>query len=266
MIKEKKYKTIFSNNVKFENTKILPKISIVTVVKNGQSFLEKTIKSVISQKYKNIEYVIIDGYSNDNTSSIIKKYKKNINIYIKSKDQNLWEAMNLGIQVSNGSIIVFLNSDDIFCKNACLYASNYFKKKKIDYLFGTVKKHTLKHGFYKWKSMFSFGFYTTHSIGFFAKKKLYLEYGNYNPKFMSADLDFFLRIIFKRKARGISSKKKELFGYFRTGGFSSKIKYREHLMDLNLIRINNNQNVLFVYFLYFIKIIKKPIKFILNKH
>ena len=85
MIKRKKNKTIFSNNVKFENTKILPKISIVTVVKNGQSFLEKTIKSVISQKYKNIEYVIIDGYSNDNTSSIIKKYKKILIFILKAK-------------------------------------------------------------------------------------------------------------------------------------------------------------------------------------
>ena len=103
-----------------------------------------------------------------------------------------------------------------------------------------------------------------YSFHWFFAKKNYLEYGNYNPKFMSADLDFFLRIIFKRKARGISSKKNYLVIF--TGGFSSKIKYREHLMDLNLIRINNNQNVLFVYFLYFIKIIKKPFKFILNKH
>jgi len=61
---------------------------------------------------------------------------------------------------------------------------------------------------------------------------------------------------------GLSSKKDEIFGKFNRGGFSSKINYIDHLMDLNQIRIKNNQNKFFVYFLFLIKIIKKPVKFL----
>ena len=139
------YKRIFINKKKYKDIYANPKISVITVVKNGEKFLEQTIKSVINQTYKNIEYIIIDGYSIDNTSKIINKYKKNINLYLKSKDKNMWEAMNKGIDVSSGSIIVFLNSDDIFSKKALDYAAKYFKEdEKLDFLFGTVKKHNLR--------------------------------------------------------------------------------------------------------------------------
>jgi len=103
-------------------------------------------------------------------------------------------------------------------------------------------------------------------MGFFVKRKVHDEIGFYNIKFLSADLDFFLRMLFSKKYIGSGTKKTELFGYFRPGGFSSKIKYRTHLKDLNEIRINNNQNKFFVYLLYLIKIIKNLKKFILNIH
>ena len=266
-LKNRNYKKIIFNKSKYRDSKNNPKISVVTVVKNGQGHLDLAIKSVINQTYKNIEYIIVDGYSSDNTLSIIEKYKSKINVYLESKDKNMWDAMNKGINVSSGSILVFLNSDDVFTKKALSYAAKYFiENKKIDFLFGTVKKHWIKYGYREWKSYFSFGFYTTHSIGFFAKKKLYLENGGYDAKFLSADLDFFLRIIFKKKFIGTSSKKNELFGYFKTGGFSSKISYRNHLYDLNKIRINNNQSKILVYIIFFIKIFKKPIKFLFNRH
>ncbi len=167
------YKRIFINKKKYKDIYANPKISVITVVKNGEKFLEQTIKSVINQTYKNIEYIIIDGYSIDNTSKIINKYKKNINLYLKSKDKNMWEAMNKGIDVSSGSIIVFLNSDDIFSKKALDYAAKYFKEdEKLDFLFGTVKKHNLRYGYYPHRARWSFNFYTTHSIGFFIKKKV----------------------------------------------------------------------------------------------
>ena len=68
-------------------------------------------------------------------------------------------------------------------------------------------------------------------------------------------------MIKKFKLNGISSKKNEIFGKFEKGGFSSKVNYIDHLKDLNQIRLNNNQNIFFVYFLFLIKILKKPIKF-----
>ena len=118
------------------------------------------------------------------------------------------------------------------------------------------------HGYSPWKIHWSFGFYTSHSVGFFIIKKKHLEVGLYNKKYLSADLDFFYKMIVKCKMKGMASKKKEIFGKFSKGGFSSKINYIDHLIDLNKIRIDNKQNFLFVYFLYFIKIIKKPFKFI----
>ena len=82
-IKIKNIKKIFYNRSNNLDSKTYPKISIITVVKNGQKFLESAIKSVINQTYKNIEYIIIDGNSTDNTSNIVYKYKKKINLISK---------------------------------------------------------------------------------------------------------------------------------------------------------------------------------------
>ena len=170
-MKPKNIKKIFYNRSHYTDSKSYPKISIITVVKNGQSFLEATIQSVIYQTYKNIEFIIIDGNSTDNTSGIIYKYRNKINLYLKSHDKNLWEAMNKGIELASGSIIVFLNSDDVFNKKALQYAVKYFKKdQKLDFIFGTVFKHWLKTGFSPNKAYWTFNFYTTHSVGFFVKK------------------------------------------------------------------------------------------------
>ena len=248
------------------NSFYYPKVSVITVVKNGQKHLDKAIKSVINQKYKNIEYIVVDANSSDNTNNIIKKYSQFINIYIRKFDNNLWDAMNIGIKNSTGTIVCFINADDLFEKNAVHYAVRYLKNRKIDFVFGTVFKHFIKHGFFPNTAKYSFGFYTTHSMGFFIKKKVHNEIGYYNKKFLSADLDLFLRILFSKKFKGIASKKNEIFGYFRPGGFSSKIKYRDHLIDLNKIRISNGQNTLFVYLIYLFKIFKNLNKFIFNKH
>ena len=70
-------------------------------------------------------------------------------------------------------------------------------------------------------------------------------------------------MIVKHKLKGAGTKKNEILGRFNKGGFSSQINYIDHLIDMNLIRIHNNQNKIFVYFLYLIKILKKPIKFLL---
>ena len=89
------------------------KISIITVVYNSEDFLEKTIQSVISQSYKNIEYIIIDGGSSDKTIDIIKKYEDKISYWVSEKDGGIYDAMNKGAKVANGDFINFLNADDI---------------------------------------------------------------------------------------------------------------------------------------------------------
>ena len=238
------------------------KITIITVVKNAENTLENCIKSVLSQNYNNLEYIVIDGNSSDRTKEIINKYKNNISRIIIEDDDGIWDAMNKGIKLADGEIIGFLNSDDYYFNNTLEIVNNYFSKNNIDFLFGSVEKYKLMHGYSSWKIHFSFGFYTSHSVGFFINRKKHLDIGLYNKKYLSADLDFFYKMIVKFKLRGMGSKKDEIFGKFTKGGFSSKINYIDHLLDLNKIRIDNKQNSIIVYFLFFIKIIKKPIKFV----
>ena len=239
-------------------------ISIITVVKNAEITIEKCIKSVLNQNYKNIQYIIIDGNSTDNTKKIIDKYRNKVSLIISEDDNGIWDAMNKGIKLAKGEILGFINADDVYYDNSLKIVNRYFGEENIDFLFGTVKKYKLMHGYNPSIIKWSFGFYTSHSVGFFIKTQKHKEVGFYNAKYLSADLDLFYKMIVNFKLRGKSTKKEEILGEFGKGGFSSKINYMEHLKDLNQIRIDNNQNKLFVYFLYFIKIIKKPIKFISN--
>ena len=237
-------------------------ITIITVVKNAETTIEKCINSVLNQNYKNIQYIIIDGNSKDKTKEIIDKYKSKISLIISENDNGIWDAMNKGIKLAKGEIIGFINADDFYYENSLKIVNKYFDDESIDFLFGTVKKYKLMHGYNPSVIKWSFGFYTSHSVGFFIKTQKHKELGFYNTKYLSADLDFFYKMIVNFKFRGKSTKKEEILGKFGKGGFSSKINYIEHLKDLNQIRIDNKQNKLFVYFLYFIKIIKKPIKFL----
>ena len=87
-------------------------VTIITVVYNGEKYLEQTINSVINQTYKNIEYIIIDGGSTDQTLNIIKNYQDNITYWISEKDEGLYDAMNKGIKLAHGELIGMINSDD----------------------------------------------------------------------------------------------------------------------------------------------------------
>lgn len=238
------------------------KISIITVVKNSKISVEKTIRSVLEQNYQNLEYIIIDGGSKDGTLELIEKYSNKISLIISEKDNGIWDAMNKGIMHATGDIIGFLNADDVYYPNALKTINEYFKKNEIDFLFGSVKKYKLLYGYNPKIIKWSFGFYTSHSVGFFIKTKKHKEVGFYNLSFLSADLDFFYKMIVNFKLKGIATKKNEVIGEFSKGGFSSRINYINHLKDLNNIRIKNGQNKYFVYFLFYMKILKRPFKFI----
>ena len=238
------------------------KISIITVVKNAESTIEKSIQSVLNQNYSNIEHIIVNGYSTDKTNEILNQYKDKISLIINKKDGGIWEAMNIGLEKATGDIVGFLNADDFYYNEALKVVNNYFLTHKIDFLFGTVDKYRLMHGYKPWKIKWSFGFYTSHSVGFFIKTKKHKEAGYYNSKYLSADLDLFYKMINNFKMKGIATKKTEILGKFAKGGFSSKVNYIDHLIDLNQIRIANNQGPVLVYFIFLIKILKKPFKFI----
>jgi glycosyltransferase involved in cell wall biosynthesis len=89
-----------------------PKVSIITVVYNGFSTLERTIKSVANLNYSNIEYVIVDGASTDGTLDIIKSYSKVITTYLSEPDNGLYDAMNKGMKLATGDYFWFINSGD----------------------------------------------------------------------------------------------------------------------------------------------------------
>src|SRR5690349_11081866 len=89
-----------------------PLVSIITIVYNGEKHLEQTIQSVLSQTYSNIEYIIIDGGSVDNSISIIKKYNNRLAYWISEKDSGISDAFNKGIAKARGEIIGLINADD----------------------------------------------------------------------------------------------------------------------------------------------------------
>ena len=240
------------------------KISIITVTKNSEKFLRKNINSVLSQNYKNYEHIIVDANSTDNTIKIIRSFKKKVKYIENKNDKGLYHAMNVGIKNSKGTIIGILNSDDVYFKNTFKIVNKYFQdQKSLDFLFGSVYKHKLLHGYKPWKINFSFGFYSTHSVGFFIKKKSQLKVGFYNQKYKySADYDLFLRMIKKHKMIGTCTKKNEIFGKFRRGGLSSRIKFNDYLQECNQIRLGNGQNKFIVNLIYLIRLIKNIKKII----
>ena len=245
-----------------KDKKNLPLVSIITVVLNNKKSLQQSINSVLNQSYKNYELIIIDGKSNDGTLDILKKNDSKIDFWISEKDKGIYDAMNKGIKMSRGSLISILNSDDIYYKNALKLATNYFmREQNIDFLFGSVIKYKLLYGYKPWKIHWSFGFYSTHSIGFFIRKKAHNKVGYYNTIYKySADYDFFYRMIVKYKLAGMATKKNEIFGKFRRGGISSKLSNNDFLKEIYQVRVDNGQNKIFVLFLVFLKYIKFNLK------
>jgi glycosyltransferase involved in cell wall biosynthesis len=247
--------------------KNIPRFSIITVVLNNEKFLDETIKSIINQKYKNFEYIVIDGKSTDNTLSIIKKYKNKINKFLSEKDKGIYDAFNKGIRLASGEYICFVNSDDKLTPNALKIINKYIENyPDIDFFFGSVKKHWgILHGYKPEKIKYSWGFYSSHSTGFFIKNTSAKKIGKYNIRYKyHADYDYFYRMIVKKNMKGIATKKNEVVGIFRRGGFSSKAPIiKMHIEDI-LIRYNNGQNLFILTIIAIYKFYKFFLKKILN--
>ena len=197
-----------------------PLITIITVVKNNKVYFEQTIKSISRQVYKNFELIVIDGKSTDGTLDIIKKYDKLkiIDFWISEPDTGIYDAFNKGLLLARGDLIGFVNSDDILLPNALKTLVRYYRNyPNVDFIFGSVKKHWgILHGFKPWKIRFTWGFYSSHSTGFFIKRKAAKIIGPYNLRYkLSSDYDYFYRMIVKHNLKGVATKKNEIFGIFR---------------------------------------------------
>ena len=245
-------------------------LSIVTVVKNDVHNIEKTIRSIISQKNNLLEYVVIDGLSTDGTFHKIIKYKNKIDKIIRQKDTGIYDAMNKGIKYSKGVFIGFCNSGDLINYGGINILINNLDYK-TDVLFATVKRNYLgqtvvKSGYNLKRLNYNFDFATSHSTGFYIKKKLHEKVGLYNTKFKcSSDYDFYYRLLKKNKLNIKNTRENKIIGIVKSGGFSSTFSPLEHLNEETLIRIKNKQNILFIFLIYINASIKIFIKKILPK-
>ena len=122
-------------------------ISVVTPNFNGKKYLEKTLQSVFNQSEKNFEYIVLDGVSTDGSIKILKKYKKKITRLIIKKDKGIYDAIERGIRLAKGEVVLWINSDDILHRDAVKNISKIFKKKKnLKWLCGI--NGYIKYGFH----------------------------------------------------------------------------------------------------------------------
>lgn len=209
-----------------------PKITIITVCFNAEKTIEETIKSVKMQTYKNIEYIIKDGKSKDNTLKIAKKYKNNISKIISSKDKGLYDAMNEGVKKASGEIIYFLNADDVLVDKHLIeeVAKEFEKDNDLDMVFGDVEFFYLeKNKIVRISRNASINDLKNGSMpphqGSFVKKKWLQKYP-FDLKFKSSsDFDFFCNLL---KESPKVKKINKVIAKMLIGGVSSgDISYKE---------------------------------------
>jgi len=178
-----------------------PKISIITPSYNQGAFIEQTINSVINQNYPNLEYIIIDGGSTDNSVDIIKKHEKYLTYWVSEKDGGQCEAINKGFQLATGEIVTWLNSDDYYLENTLqVVADEYKRNKGADIYFGDSIDINENGLFLKYctNSWFSYkalkvGLLITQPAIFF-KRALLLNKGFLNENYhYCMDYELFLR-------------------------------------------------------------------------
>ncbi len=244
-----------------------PLISIITVVYNGEKYLEETIQSVINQTYDNVEYIIIDGGSTDGTLDIIKKYEEKIDYWLSEKDSGIYDAMNKGVTLCSGDIIGIVNADDFIYRDTLQNVAKFFSDTDAMFTFGqldladedgkvfdTAKSIGIDNIKYKLFRHMPFLHPTM-----FVKKEVYEKLGLYNTRYkLSADYDFTLRLV----KNNIQFVKLDFStGVFRLGGQSGGM--RSYLENHKLLLVHG-VNPVFVYINTMVLVVKLFIRKILN--
>lgn len=223
------------------NTHLHPKFSIITVTYNAAQVLEDTIQSVITQTYKGVEYIIIDGGSKDGTLDIINRYKTHIHTVISEPDKGLYDAMNKGIRVATGDYICFLNAGDALHEDDTLLLMVHSITGEVlpDVLYGETQLVDEEGHFVRmrrlsapeqltWKS-FRKGMLVCHQA-FFARRKLVEPY-DLHYRF-SADFDWCIRIM--KKSHNLHNTHLTLIDYLNEGmttrNHKASLKERFHIM------------------------------------
>lgn len=118
-----------------------PLVSVITVVRNGRAFLERTIQSVLDQTYDNIEYIIIDGGSTDGTLDVIRQYEHRLAYWASERDNGISDAFNKGIKASTGDLVTLLNCDDWFSPDQIERGAAALRDPSVEYVFGDLIFH-----------------------------------------------------------------------------------------------------------------------------
>jgi glycosyltransferase involved in cell wall biosynthesis len=187
------------------------KVSIITVCFNSAATIEDTIRSVISQNYKDIEYIVVDGGSSDGTLDIINKYKNNISKVISEPDNGIYDAMNKGLRLSTGDIVATLNGDDVYAEKATVgRMAEFIQNNSLDAAYGDLiyvdrrnsnrVRRFWKAGRYKRKA-FYYGWVVPHPT-FFCRRGIYEKFGYFNDTLqIAADFELMLRLIEKHRIK-----------------------------------------------------------------
>ncbi len=220
------------------------KISIITVTYNSEKTIKDTLASIANQTFKNIEHIIIDGKSTDNTINIIKKSNHNV-VLISEPDNGIYDAMNKGIKIASGDIIGILNSDDLYFDNNIInmVVNEFIIDNELNILYGDlvyVKQYNTSKIVRNWitcdfyNNYFENGNVPPHP-SLFLRNKVYEVAGLFNSQFnFASDYEFMLRIFKKH-----SFKKKYINHFFvkmRLGGATNKSIKNIYLGNIEILK------------------------------
>jgi len=237
------------------------KVSIITITYNSAATLEDTLKSVVNQDYPNIEYLIIDGKSKDNTLQIVDKYKDKITKIVSEKDKGLYDALNKGVNLASGDIIGMLHSDDLYESNHVIsdIVKTFEKNPTTDGVYADLVfvdrtdiskvTRTWESGNYE-EGDFLNGWMPPHPT-FFVRKECYERFGGFNTKLrLSADYELMLRMIHKNKIKLAYLPK--VVVKMRMGGVSNVslfVRLKANIEDKMAWKLNGMKPRLFTRFL-----------------
>mgnify|MGYP002277844611 CR=1 FL=1 len=180
------------------------KISIVSICYNNESDIRQTIESVINQTYENVEYIVVDGNSTDNTMTIVQEYSEQVNEIISEPDQGRYDAINKGIRSSSGDVVGLIHAGDrLFDENVLSEIGYHFSKNNIDAMYGhsilvdqNDKPFRVNKSPEFKKSLFKIGWMPSHQ-SVYIRRNIFEDLGYYRLDLGgSADYEFILRYFY----------------------------------------------------------------------
>ena len=234
------------------------KISVITVCFNSQNTIKRTILSVLNQSYENIEYIIVDGGSNDNTIKIIKEFSNEISYFISEKDNGIYDAINKGINIASGDYILILSSNDFFYSNSTIQKIVDFHTihncsiSIADVIYcdskGVISRYYSANF---WKPfLLKLGFMPPHQASVI-KTSLYKKLGGYSLNYkIASDYDIFVRFLLDNKIHFQYANEIRIVmsvGGISSQGFSSYLLITKEILKI----LDRRINFLFSLLIYF---------------